>query len=213
MTTSLTVTERPAAGQPEGLLILHHGRGSDEHDLLPLADLLDPTGRLQVVSPQAPIDIPQVPGYHWYLVRRVGYPDPSTFRASYGQLSELHDELARRYEIDFSRIVLGGFSMGAVMSYALGLGEDRPAPAGILALSGFIPTVESWQPDFSGREQTHVFITHGRNDQVIDVDFARKARQTVEQGGLPVEYHETNAAHHVDPAALRSASSWIDRLI
>ena len=153
---SLVHVERPADGAAEGLVVLHHGRGSDERDLLGLADVLDPERRLHVVSPRAPLTLPGWPGNHWYVVPRVGYPDPDTFRASYGELAALHDELWERTGVGPERTVLGGFSMGTVMSYALGLGPDRPAPAGILAFSGFIPTVEGWQPDLASRESTRV---------------------------------------------------------
>ena len=71
---SLVYRERPAARAPAGLLILHHGRGADEQDLLGLADALDPDGRLHVVTPRAPLRLPGGPGYHWYTVPRVGYP-------------------------------------------------------------------------------------------------------------------------------------------
>jgi phospholipase/carboxylesterase len=206
---SLTIRERPASGQPQGLLILHHGRGTDESDLLPLADLLDPNRRLQIVTPRAPFELPGWPGYHWYPVHRVGYPDPESFWASFRQLAALHDELSRRYEVDHTRTVLGGFSMGAVMSYALGLGPDRPAPAGILALSGFIPTVEGWDAQLADRQDTRVFITHGRNDPVIDIGFARRAHELLIGADLDVEYSETEAAHHVDPASLGAANEWI----
>ena len=63
--------ERPAATTPEGLLVLHHGRGTEERDLLGLADALDPERRLRVVTPRAPLSLPGSPGYHWYLVPRV----------------------------------------------------------------------------------------------------------------------------------------------
>lgn len=62
---SLVFGERPAAGAPRGLLVLHHGRGTSEHDLLPLADVLDPERRLHVVAPRAPLQLPGAPGYHW----------------------------------------------------------------------------------------------------------------------------------------------------
>ena len=74
--TALTYSERPAAGDPAGLLVLHHGRGADEHDLLGLADVLDPERRLHVATPRAPLQLPGWPGHHWYVVPRVGYPDP-----------------------------------------------------------------------------------------------------------------------------------------
>ncbi len=210
---ALVHVERPSDGAPEGLLLLHHGRGSDEQDLLGLADVLDPARRLHVVSPRAPLTLPGWPGYHWYVVPRVGYPDPDTFRASYGELSALHDELWERTGVGPDRTVLGGFSMGSVMSYALGLGPDRPAPAGILAFSGFIPTVEGWQPDLAGRAGTSVFIAHGRQDPVMRVEFAREARRLLEGAGPAVEYQESDAAHNIDPEHLPAAREWLDRVL
>jgi phospholipase/carboxylesterase len=210
--SALTYRERPAAdGAPEGLLVLHHGRGSDENDLLTLGDVLDPDHRLHVVTPRAPLTLPGWPGYHWYVVPRVGYPDHDSFHAAYGKLAGLHDELWDRTGIAPSRTVFGGFSMGAVMSYSLGLGSDRPAPAGILAFAGFVPTVEDWLPDVAGRAEagTRAFVAHGRNDQVMDVDFAHRARALLEAGGIDLEYHESGAAHHIDPAFVPDAVRWV----
>lgn len=192
---------------------MHHGRGTDEHDLLALGDALDPSRRLDVVTPRAPLTLPGSPGYHWYRVPRVGYPDPDTFRAAFAQLAEFHDELWERTGIGAQRTVLGGFSMGAVMSYALGLGAQRPRPAGILAFSGFIPTVAGWQADLAARTGLPVFIAHGRRDPVIDVAFARHASQLLRDGGLQVDYHESDAGHHIDPLQIPAARAWLDATV
>jgi phospholipase/carboxylesterase len=207
--SALAYQERPAAGEPEGLLILHHGRGADEHDLLGLADVLDPERRLHVVTPGGPLVLPGWPGRHWYAVPRVGFPDKDTFAAAYSALTDFHDELFERTGIGPDRTVLGGFSMGSVMSYALGLGADRPAPAGLLIFSGFIPSVEGWQPSLTDRQGLPVFIAHGRRDPVMDVQFARTAREQLERGGLSVDYHESDAAHHIDPAHVGPAVEWV----
>jgi len=206
---SLISRERPAAGDPAGLLVLHHGRGADEHDLLGLADVLDPQRRLHVVTPRAPLIVPGWPGHHWYTVPRVGYPDPETFHAAHHRLAEFHDELWDRTGITPDRTVFGGFSMGSVMSYALGLSAERPVPAGLLIFSGFIPTVEGWQPELATRSGLPVFIAHGRQDPVMDVTFARRAHALLEGAGLPVEYHESDAGHHIDPAHLPAAKRWL----
>jgi phospholipase/carboxylesterase len=206
---SLTFRERPARGDAEGLLVLHHGRGSDEHDLLSLGDALDREQRLHVVTPRAPLTLPGWPGHHWYVVPRVGYPDPDTFHAAYRRLAEFHEELWAQTGIPPARTVLGGFSMGSVMSYSLGLGPDRPVPAGILAFSGFVPVVEGWEPDLAGRQGLPVFIAHGRNDPIMDVGFARTARELLETGGLDVSYHESDVAHQIDPAHLPAAIEWL----
>jgi phospholipase/carboxylesterase len=201
--------ERAAGDEPEGLLVLHHGRGTDERDLIGLADFLDPERRLRVVTPRGPLQLPGSPGYHWYLVPRVGYPDPETFEAARAALADLHDRLWEETGIGPERTVLGGFSMGSVMSYSLGLGGDRPAPAGILAFSGFVPVVEGWEPHTDDRQDTRAFIAHGRSDPVMAVDFARQARTLLEAGGLDVEYHESDAGHHIDPAHVPAAVDWL----
>jgi phospholipase/carboxylesterase len=207
--SSLIYQERPAEGATEGLLVLHHGRGADEHDLLDLADVLDPGRRLHVVTPGGPLRLAGWPGRHWYVVPRVGYPDPASFAAAHRQLAAFHDELWERTGIAPTRTVLGGFSMGTVMSYAMGLSPERPPVAGILALSGFIPTVTGWSPDLVEHGPTRVLIAHGRHDPVIDVSFAQSARDFLRAGGLDVEYHESDAGHHIDPEHLPAAVSWL----
>ena len=126
---------REPAAEAEGALILNHGRGSDERDLYGLLDELDPQRRLLGVTPGAPLDaadvaprsdVPVPPvGRHWYAVRRVGYPDPETFAVAFEALTGFCDELLTSRGIGWERVVLGGFSMGAVMSYAVGLGTGR----------------------------------------------------------------------------------------
>ena len=209
----LEFLERPAADSPAGLLVLHHGRGTDERDLLPLGDVLDPRRRLHVVAPRGPLQLQGSPGYHWYRVPRVGYPDPDSFAFASRALAEFHDDLWRRTGLGHEQTVLGGFSMGAVMSYGLGLGSDRPAPKGILAFSGFLPTVEGWAPSLTGRTGLPVFISHGRADPVIDVAFARRARDLLEAGGLQIEYHETDVVHTIDPAVIGPGVAWLQSTI
>jgi phospholipase/carboxylesterase len=206
---TLLQLERPAAGEPQGLLVLHHGRGTDEGDLLRLADHLDPAQRLRVVTPRAPISLEGSGGYHWYLVPRVGFPDRDSFHAARAALAELHDQLWEETGVGPERTVLGGFSMGSVMSYAMGLGADRPAVAGILAFSGFVPTVEGWEPSLADRRQSRVFIAHGRRDPIMAVEFAHQARDLIEAGGLEVTYRESDIGHQIDPSHLADATAWL----
>ena len=186
---------REPEGQPRGALILNHGRGSDERDLFGLLDELDPERRLLGVTTGAPLTNVPPGGRHWYLVPRVGYPDHDTFHSSYELLTGFLDGLLAERGIGWDRTVIGGFSMGAVMSYAVALGPGRPVPAGLLAFSGFIPTVDGWQPELAGREGLSVLIHHGANDPIMSVEFARKARALLEGRGLEPEYIETDAGH------------------
>jgi len=206
---ALSYRERAAHGEPTGLLVLHHGRGSDELDMMGLGEALDPQRRLHLLAPRAPLVLPGAPGFHWYVVPRVGHPDPDTFAASVLQLAALHDEVWERTAITPAQTVLGGFSQGSVMSCALALSPERPPPGGLLALSGFIPTVAGWQPDLAGRPALRAFVAHGRADPVISVDYGRAAREELLAGGIEVEYREGDGGHEIDGGTLAAASAWL----
>jgi phospholipase/carboxylesterase len=201
---------RPAASGPAGALILFHGRGADENDLYPLLDALDPERRLLGVTPRGPLRLPPG-GAHWYVVREVGYPDPETFHPTYRRVSAWLDALAEETGIPAERTVLGGFSQGAVMSYALGLASGRPRPRAIVALSGFIPTLDGFELDLQ-RPLPPVAIGHGTHDPVISVDFGRRARDLLRQAGADVLYRESPLTHTVDPAFIAELVPWIRRL-
>ncbi|CAB4917775.1 unannotated protein [freshwater metagenome] len=208
-TPQLVHRERPADGEPDGLLVLHHGRGADEHDLIGLADVLDPERRLHIVTPGGPLRVPGWPGKHWYVVPRVGYPDPDSFRSSFLALSAFHDALWERTGVPPARTVLGGFSMGSVMSHATGLGGGRPVVAGVLGMSGFVPTVEGWSPELEGRTATRVLNAHGRQDPVIGHEFADRARALVTAGGLDLTALDHDGGHQIAPEHVATIAGWI----
>ena len=216
---SLEHLVREPAGEAEGALILNHGRGADERDLFGLLDQLDPERRLLGVTPGAPLDaadvarrsdVPVAPGgRHWYAVKRVGFPEPETFAAAFDALTGFCDELLGSRGIGWERTLLGGFSMGAVMSYAVGLGRGRPSPAAIIALSGFLPAVEGWEPDLEARGALPVFIHHGRGDPVIGVSHGQAAAAKLTDAGLAVDYVESDAGHWVPPEVVRRLARFV----
>jgi phospholipase/carboxylesterase len=193
--------ERPAAGEPVGALVLFHGRGADENDLFPLLDVLDPDRRFDGYTPRGPLSLPPG-GAHWYVVPRVGYPDPETFAASYAEAGAWLDELPH------DRIVLGGFSQGCVMSLALGLGRGRPRPAAIAGFSGFIPQVEGWELDDTP-PLPPVALGHGTLDPVIPVEFGRAARDRLLAAGADLLYREYPLPHTLDPAFVAEVRDWL----
>jgi phospholipase/carboxylesterase len=203
---------RPAAGDPAGALVLMHGRGADELDLLPLLDLLDPGQRLVGLVPRGPLALPPG-GAHWYVVREIGFPDRETFLATFAQASDWLDGALEDVGVPPERAVLGGFSQGTMMSYALGLGSSRPRPAGLLAMSGFIPTVEGFELDLEGRAGLPVSISHGTYDPVIGVEFGREARDRLDAAGLDVSYREDPVAHQIAPAAVAQARAVLERAL
>jgi phospholipase/carboxylesterase len=191
---SLEVRERPAAEEAAGALVLLHGRGADENDLFPLLDALDPERRLHGYTPRGPLSLPPG-GAHWYVLGGLGTPERETFAAGYTALSEFLDGLP------YGRIVLGGFSQGCAMAYALALYRGRPRPDALLAMSGFVPAVEGYElelePPFP-----RIAIVHGVFDPVIPVEFGRAARDLLEGAGADVRYHESPIEHWIDPDVL-----------
>jgi phospholipase/carboxylesterase len=201
---------RPAVGEPEGALVLFHGRGADENDLFPLLDFLDPERRLIGATPRGPLSLPPG-GAHWYVVREIGAPDNETFDASNELAGDWLAGFAEETGVPPAQTVLGGFSQGAVMTYALGLGRGRLRPAGLIALSGFIPTVEGFELDLSP-PLPPVAIGHGTYDPVISVEWSRLAKQELEQAGAEVLYREYPLPHAIDPGYLSELSSWLSGL-
>jgi phospholipase/carboxylesterase len=203
----LVSVRRTASGEPAGLIVLFHGRGADERDLLPVADLLDPERRLLVVSPRGPLTLPPG-GAHWYVVRALGYPDPPTFLPTFAAASAWLDAIVGESGLGWNRVVLGGFSQGAVMTYALGLGSGRPRPAALIPLSGFMPAVPGFELDL-GLPLPPVAIGHGAYDPVIGVEWGRRARAALEEAGAAVVYRESPMPHTIDPGFLEELRPWL----
>ena len=190
----LHARERPAAGEAAGALVLLHGRGADEHDLFPLLDALDPDRRLHGYTPRGPLALPPG-GAHWYALGGIPTPTREHFLASYELLCEFLDSLPHE------RIVLGGFSQGCVMSYALAFGNGRSRPAALLAMSGFVPQVDGFELDLTPPFPP-VAIVHGTYDPVIPVEFGRQARDLLTEAGAEVEYRESPIEHWIDPQVI-----------
>jgi len=210
--TALVHRVREAAGEPAGALVLFHGRGTSEDDLYPLLDVLDPERRLVAIAPRGPLSMPPG-GAHWYAVRRIGHPDPETFLSTFDVASGWLDATLAEHGVGLDRTVIGGFSQGAVMSWSLGLGGGRPRPAAIVALSGFIPTVEGFELDLSGLDGYPVAIGHGTHDPIIGVEWGHDARNRLEAAGADVTWRESPMPHAVDPEFLRELGPWLERVL
>jgi len=204
MAEALRYLERPAAGEPEGALVLLHGRGADEHDLFPLLDALDPERRLLGIAPRGPLALPPG-GAHWYALGGIPTPDPDTFFPTFEAASAFLDALP----VPIDRVVLGGFSQGAVMSWALGLGAGRPRPAAIMTLSGFMPEVPGFELDLTGLEDYPIAVAHGSLDPVIPVEFSRAAAERVRLAGADLLWRETPVPHTIDPRVLPELQAFV----
>ena len=160
--------------------------------------------------PRGPLALPPA-GAHWYVVRQVGFPDPETFFPAFERLSGWADAAVAEVGVAPERLVLAGFSQGAVMSYSLGLAAGRPRPAAILAMSGFVPRVEGFDLDLAGRAGLPVPVSHGSLDPLIGVAFGRDARERLTDAGLEVAYREDPVGHTISPGALAQAKTVLNK--
>lgn len=141
---------------------------------------------------------------------RVGFPDLTTFVASFRDLAEHLSSVLDDHGLSWDRTVVGGFSQGAVMSYALALGAGQPRPLGVLAFSGFLPSVEGFDLALADRAGLPVSISHGTLDPVIPLTFGRDARDRLTAAGLAVRYREDPVGHTIAPGALAQAKTVLE---
>jgi phospholipase/carboxylesterase len=202
------IVEPARAGDPpHPVLLLLHGRGTDETDLLPLGEALDP--RLLIVAARAPFPFPWG-GYAWYDLdpRGVGYPDAQKLEASIDLLRSLLTTVTERYPIDPARVYLGGFSMGSVMAGTMAL-LDPQHVAGAIILSGYLPVGSGLplQPEAAAGHP--FFVAHGTLDNVIPVQYGRQARDYLQTTPVDLQYKEYPIGHQISDVELRDASTWL----
>jgi len=186
-------------------LILLHGRGADENDLLGLASHLDP--RFFVISVRAPFPFEQG-GYTWYTVLEVGKPEPREFKESYERLAQFLEDIKREYPVDSGRVFLLGFSMGTMMSFSLALTKPQSI-RGVVAHSGYIPEDTGLVFRMNELADTSFFVAHGLHDPVIPVQFSRRAKEILDSAKADVTYKEYPIGHQISDESLHDISEWL----
>lgn len=189
-----------------GLLLLH-GRGADEADLISLAGALDP--RLAVVSARAPFRFG--PGFAWYLMDREGGPDDDTLRASLEALREFIPGMCETYDIDPDRLFLLGFSQGAVVSAALAMTPQHVR--GVIMHSGYVPAQSDFGAEPRLLKDKPFFVAHGKYDDVIPVEAGRAGEEYLRSHGARVVYNEYPIGHSISEESLYELSDWLAREI
>jgi phospholipase/carboxylesterase len=191
-------------------LIVLHGRGANEEDLLELASSL--SKHLLILSVRAPYPFPYSGGYTWYEVGEVGTPEPVTFRTSYEKLRKFVDDVLTQYPVDPHQIFLLGFSMGTVMGYALSLTQPHLV-RGILANSGYIPEGTYLRFDWDTLSSSEFFVAHGIHDPIIPVQLGRRARDLLREAGARLSYKEYPMGHEISMESHADMSAWLHQRI
>jgi len=194
------------------VLILLHGYGSNEEDLFSFATELPQ--EYYVISVRAPYDL-QPYGHAWYAIHfdadENKFSDNEQAKESLALIASFIDEIVKQYPIDTKNVTLIGFSQGAILSYATALTYPEKI-AKVVALSGYfnqdiLPEVI----DTKVISHLKFFVSHGTVDQVIPVDWARKAKPALENLGLEVEYQEYPIGHGVSPKNFFDFKNWLLR--
>lgn len=207
----LEVPSRADDSRELPMVIMIHGRGADAHDLRDLAPLLDPREGCRFVFPNAPKPFEPYPGMALGWTWFDGWPPlKESVAESSATLLRFLDEVTSRYPTPAGKLILAGFSQGALMALEAGL-KTAQNVAGIVVMSGGL--YEETLPDLASRSGQRILIAHGTEDDVVPVTYARRARHVLEAAGLMVEYHEYSMSHQVDSEEIEAVRNFIGRCL
>lgn len=189
------------------MVIMIHGRGADMNDLADLAPLLDPPSGCRFIFPNAPKPFEPMPGMSFGWTWFEGWPpEHESVSESRAELLRFVDEITASYPT--SQLIVSGFSQGAMMALDVGLRYTKPL-AGIIAMSGGL--YEHDLPTLASHKDVPLLIAHGAYDDVVSINYARRARRVLEDGGLNVEYHEYPMSHQVAQEEVEVVRRFIGR--
>lgn len=196
-------------GSGERLLVLIHGYGADEHDLAPLAPILDPDGRFFAICPRGPHPVMGI-GAGWYERDDDGSIDPADFLASVDAIDATIDRACADRGLDRSRAVIIGFSQGGAMALAVGLRRNAATrPAAIACLSGMLPEIDGLDYAVDDPALPAILVHHGTVDPVVPVDRGRATHDRLTEAGVDHVYREYPMMHEIAPASLAELREWL----
>ena len=189
------------------LVIVMHGRGADANDLADIAPAIDRVGA-RFVFPNAPKPFEPYRGMTFGFTWFDGWPPAhDTIDDSRQLILKFIDEIVARYPTPRGKLILAGFSQGALMALDVGFRTQQPL-AGIVVMSGAL-----YEDELPNLRALPVLIVHGTDDEVIPVMGARRARRVLEDHGLSPEYHEFAMGHWVTDESLRVVANFIERCL
>lgn len=205
------VREPKVPQEKSPLLLLLHGYGSNEEDLFSFAEHLP--AEYLIISARAPYPLPPY-GNAWYAITFDSdmnkFSDDAQAVESRDLIAKFIDELIENYPVDKNRVSLIGFSQGAILSYAVALTYPEKIER-VLALSGYVNTDIIGNINKEKISKLRFFISHGSVDQVIPVEWARKAPEYLKNLGLEAEYHEYPVGHGVAPQNFYDLMAWLEK--
>lgn len=186
-----------------------HGRGSNEHDLIGLASQLP--DNVLWISPRAPLTLGS-DSYEWYRVKIIGRPDPEQVASALEIIDRFIDEILAAYPIDPQKLFLLGFSQGSILSMCYALSHPARV-AGVIAQSGYIPSQIRLEIDESDVKNKPFILTHGEQDTMLPIEWARASRDRLQTLGVDLTYHEFQMGHSVSMDSLEIISEWLEKYL
>jgi phospholipase/carboxylesterase len=202
---------RKPDSEPMPMVVLIHGRGADMNDLADLAPMFDTPAGCRFVFPNAPKPFEAYPGMTFGWTWFEGWPPiHESVVKSREEMLRFLDEITAKYPTPDGKLIVAGFSQGALMALDSGL-RTKKKLAGIIAMSGGL--YEQDLIDLSAHQSLPVLIGHGTADDVVPVNYARRARAVLENAGLAVEYHEYPMAHQVAMEEAEHVKAFLARVL
>jgi phospholipase/carboxylesterase len=206
------LTRFPASPSPEAdsvypTILALHGRGSHERDLIGLAPYLPQ--EFLWISPRGTFTLGP-DSFEWFQITQIGKPDPTRLANALHTLDTFIDEIIANYPVDKSKLYLLGFSQGSIVSMSYALTKPQRV-AGIISQSGYIPHESGLQINEAGIKNKPFILTHGIQDPMLPVDWARRSHDTLRKLETDVEYHEFNMGHNVSEESLTVINAWLEK--
>lgn len=222
--TQKLITRTVQGAQPERIMLLIHGLGTDENDLAELVAHLDPDGRFLAVLPRGPFAVP--PGFAWFPIgamrnRDGGGERADAFTVALDLLDAALDDACAAHGMDRAQAVVAGFSQGAAMAVGLTYRADaaeaagragRVRPAGAIAMSGFLPD-STTLPLAAGEDLPPALVQHGLYDPMVPAHRGRKLAQMLAARGVPVVHKEYPMQHQVALESIHDARDWLGEVL
>jgi phospholipase/carboxylesterase len=210
--TRFPASSSPKPDSPQGAVLVYptilalHGRGSNERDLIGLAEYLPK--ELLWVSPRGTFDLGP-DSYEWFQLTQIGKPDLTRLANALNTIDKFIDEIIANYPVDKTKLYLLGFSQGSIVSMSYALTSPQRV-AGVIAQSGYIPHESGLQIDEAGIKHKPFILTHGIEDPMLPVDWARRSRDTLQKLDVDLEYHEFNMGHNISADSLAVINTWLE---
>ncbi|WP_053960487.1 alpha/beta hydrolase [Sulfobacillus thermosulfidooxidans] len=207
--TDLHFLSSPSVLQDEEhpLLVLLHGFGSDERDLMAIRPYIDP--KWAVVTIRAPFR--EGSGFRWYALKSLQSPDFDEMAQALALLKKWFGGLALRFpHVPPHQVIVGGFSQGAVMALHLGLYEPLREIGGVSVLSGYLPNPPS--PNAAWR-RLPIFWGHGLDDQILPYALAQTAHDILSRHNIAITFRSYTMGHEVIEEELHDLMDWLDGVV